>query len=315
MNVTILESLGVSQTELTQALAPLQTQGVCFKVYERTADVDTLIQEAEEADVLILANLPLPAAVINACPKLKYINIAFTGVDHVDLAACRARGIQVSNASGYSDQAVAELALGLTLSLLRQINGSDALLRQGGSRQNRLGQEIAGKTAGIVGLGHIGLKSAELFHAFGARVLSQSRHHKPSAPEYIEQCADLETLLPQADIALLHCPLNDSTRGLINRRTLSLMKPEAILINVARGPIVNSADLALALQKGQLAGAGIDVFDAEPPLPADEPLLHAPHTILTPHLAYATQESMSRRLKITMANLTAWLNGAPVNLI
>ncbi|MDD4369444.1 MAG: NAD(P)-dependent oxidoreductase, partial [Oscillospiraceae bacterium] len=278
VNVAILESLGVSQAELEQALAPLEAQGVCFQTYERTDDVDTLIQEAKDADVLFLANLPLPGKVIAACPKLKYINIAFTGVDHVDLAACRARGIQVSNASGYSDQAVAELALGLTLNLLRQLNLSDTLLRQGGSRPDRPGREIAGKTVGIVGLGHIGSKSAALFHALGARVVAQSRHPHPQAPGYIEQVTDLADLLPQADIVLLHCPLNDSTRGLINRRTLALMKPEAILINVARGPVVNSADLAEALQNEQLAGAGVDVFDQEPPLPATEPLLQAPHT-------------------------------------
>ena len=150
--------------------------------------------------------------------------------------------------------------------------------------------------------------------AFGAKVLA-TRHKNPAPfPDYVEE-AGMEDLLKRSDIVVLHCPLNDSTRGLMDYEKLSLMKPTALLINVARGPVVVEKDLVRALEEGLIAGAGIDVFDIEPPLPLDTPLLSAPNTLLTPHVAFATRQSMTLRAEIVFENLRAWLEGKPQNLV
>lgn len=312
--IVLLESLGISEAELVARKAPFEAQGHTFVSYPRTGDIPTLIEEARDADALILANMPLAGEVIQACEKLKFIDVAFTGVDHVGLDAARAKGVTVSNASGYSNEAVAELVLGMTLSLARRLSTVEARCRQGGTKDGLVGWELKGKTVGIIGLGNIGKRTAALFHAFGCEILAQSRTHHADAPDYVRQVSQ-EELLAQSDIVVLHCPLNDSTRGMINAEKLALMKPSALLINVARGPVVVSRDLADALNRGVIAGAGIDVFDKEPPLDQTEPLLSAKNCLVTPHVAFATQESMSLRAEIVFRNLDAWLRGAPENIV
>ncbi len=312
--IVLLESLGISEAELAARKAPFEAQGHTFVSYPRTGDIPTLIEEARDADALILANMPLAGEVIQACEKLKFIDVAFTGVDHVGLDAARAKGVTVSNASGYSNEAVAELVLGMTLSLARRLGAVEARCRQGGTKDGLVGWELKGKTVGIIGLGNIGKRTAALFHAFGCEILAQSRTHHADAPDYVRQVSQ-EKLLAQSDIVVLHCPLNDSTRGMINAEKLAMMKPSALLINVARGPVVVSRDLADALNRGVIAGAGIDVFDKEPPLDQTEPLLSAKNCLVTPHVAFATQESMSLRAEIVFRNLDAWLRGAPENIV
>lgn len=312
--IVLLESLGISEAELAARKAPFEAQGHAFVSYPRTGDIPTLIEEARDADALILANMPLAGEVIQACEKLKFIDVAFTGVDHVGLDAARTKGVTVSNASGYSNEAVAELVLGMTLSLARRLSTVEARCRLGGTKDGLVGWELKGKTVGIIGLGNIGKRTAALFHAFGCEILAQSRTHHADAPDYVRQVSQ-EKLLAQSDIVVLHCPLNDSTRGMINAEKLALMKPSALLINVARGPVVVSRDLADALNRGVIAGAGIDVFDKEPPLDQTEPLLSAKNCLVTPHVAFATQESMSLRAEIVFRNLDAWLRGAPENIV
>ena len=312
--VVIMESLGISRTELAALQKPFEEQGITFASYPKTTDAEQLVREAGDADAMILANMPMPDEVIRQCGKLKFIDVAFTGVDHVGLAAAREMGIAVSNASGYSNEAVSELVLGMALSLLRNLPQVEARCRSGGTKDGLVGRELRGKTVGIIGYGKIGRRSGELFHAFGCRILAQSRHIHPDAPDYVEQVSQ-EELLRRADIVVLHCPLNDSTRGMIDYEKLKLMKPTAYLINVARGPVTNEDDLARALTEGVIAGAAIDVFTAEPPLAPDTALLHAPHTLLTPHVAFATQESMTLRAQIVFDNLRAWLDGEQKNVI
>ena len=314
MKIAIMESLAVSADEMALRKAPFEKEGHVFAEYAKTTDEQTLIDEAKDADVMILANMPMPAGVLRACENLKYIDIAFTGVDHVAMNVVREKGITASNASGYSNESVAELGIGLAISLLRNVPKVDARCRALGTKDGLVGNELLGKTVGIIGLGKIGSRSAELFHAFGCRILAHSRSVHRNAPDYIEQ-TDLDSLLSRSDIVVLHCPLNDSTRGLIDREALSKMKKTAVLINLARGPVVKSQDLADALNEGVIAGAALDVFDKEPPLPADEPLLKAKNTILTPHIAFATQESMSIRAEIVFENLRRWLDGDPINLV
>lgn len=314
MKVVIMESLGISEEELDARKKPLEEKGVEFVSYPRTLDVPTLIGQAKDADAMIIANMPMPGEVIRACDKLKYIDVAFTGVDHVGLDACKEKGVAVSNASGYSNEAVAELVIGMAVSLLRNVSKVEERARQGRTKDGLVGCEIKGRNVGIIGLGKIGMRSAELFHAFGANVLASSRTNHADAPEYVRQ-VPLEEVLSESDVVVLHCPLNDSTRGMIDAQKLEMMKKNAILINVARGPVVNAKDLADALNNDVIAGAGIDVFDVEPPLSDDEPLLHAKNTLLTPHVAFASEESMSLRAEIVFDNLVSWMDGNQKNVI
>ena len=312
--IVIMESLGISAEELAERKKPFEAQGCVFKEYPKSTDPAVLIQEAKTADVMILANMPMPGQVLAACENLKFIDVAFTGVDHVGLDVAKEKGIAVSNASGYSNEAVSELVLGMTLSLLRNMRAVEDRCRAGQTKDGLVGCELKGKTVGIIGLGKIGSRSAELFHAFGANLLAQCRTKHADMPDYIEQVSQ-EELLRRSDIVVLHCPLNDSTRGMINGEKLAMMKPSALLINVARGPVVVAKDLADALNNGVIAGAGIDVFDKEPPLDESEPLLSCKNCLVTPHVAFATQESMSLRAEIVFDNLAAWLEGKQKNVI
>ncbi|MCR5145281.1 MAG: hydroxyacid dehydrogenase [Lachnospiraceae bacterium] len=314
MKVAIMESLGISDEELNSRKAPFEEKGVEFISYPKTTDVDKLIDQAKDADAMIIANMPMPNEVISACDNLKYIDVAFTGVDHVGLDACKDKGVAVSNASGYSNEAVAELVIEMALSLLRNVPQVEKRVRELSTKDGLVGGELKGRTVGIIGLGKIGTRSAELFNAFGAKVIAQSRTQHADAPSFVEQVSQ-EELLKRSDIVVLHCPLNDSTRGMIDADKLKMMKDSAYLINVARGPVVNSADLADALNNDVIAGAACDVFDVEPPLPASEPLLKAKNTLLTPHIAFASKESMSLRAEIVFDNLDAWMNGNQKNVI
>lgn len=312
--IVIMESLGISAEELAARKAPFEAQGHVFVDYPKTTDPAKLIEEAKDADAMILANMPMPADVLRKCDKLKFIDVAFTGVDHVGLDAAKEKNIAVSNASGYSNEAVSELVIGTTLSLARNLRSVEDRCREGKDKTGLVGWEIKGKTVGIIGLGKIGTRTAELFHAFGATVLAQSRTHHDGIAEYIEQVTQ-EELLRRSNIVVLHCPLNDSTRGMINAEKLAMMKPTALLVNVARGPVVVEKDLAAALENGVIAGAAIDVFDKEPPLDTASPILHAPNCLVTPHVAFATQQSMSLRAEIVFDNLAKWMEGHQINTI
>lgn len=314
MNIVLLEKLGISDELLEMYANRLRNQGHTFTAYERSADTETIIERAEDADVLMLANMPLPGAVINACSKLKFIDVAFTGVDHIDLESARKRGIAVSNASGYSNESVAELVLGMAIQLFRNIPAVEKRCREQGTKEGLVGRELKGHTVGIIGYGAIGSRVAELFNAFGCNIQVYSRSKKEQVPDYV-QYVTLEQLLKSSDIVTLHCPLNDETRGMIDEAELSLMKEGAILINAARGPIVNSEALADALRSGKIGGAGIDVFETEPPIAADHPLLMAPNCRVTPHVAFATEESMKLRAEIVFDSLDKWMSGNQINII
>ena len=314
MKIVLTEGLGIPQTLLDSYTAPLEEAGHTFKAYNRTTDVAVLAEEIRDADVVMLANMPLPGAALEACTNLKFIDVAFTGVDHVDLKAAKAKGAVVSNASGYSTQAVSELAIEMMLSLLRNVPQVEERCRQGKDKTGLVGRELKGKTVGIVGVGKIGMNTAKLCQAFGCRVIGTSKHVVSGVIDGVEHMT-LEEMLPQADILVLHCPLNDSTRGLINADTLAKMKDGALLLNLARGPVVDSAALAQALNSGKLSGAGIDVFETEPPLDTAHPLLHTPNTLVTPHVAFASEESMALRAQIVFDNLAAFMKGEPQNVI
>lgn len=314
MKIVLLESLGISGELLEECAKPFVDAGHTFDAYEKNTDPAVQIQRAKDADVIVIANMPLSGEVIRSCKNLKYIDVAFTGVDHVDLAAAQEKGVAVSNAAGYSTQAVAELTIALMLSLLRNIPQVDARCREGKTKDGFVGSELTSKTVGIIGTGAIGLRTAKLLRAFGCKVLAYAPREKEAAKGLVEY-VPLETLLRKSDIVSLHCPLNDSSKNLMNAERIAWMKSTALLINVARGPVVDSAALAHALNEGKLAGAGIDVFDAEPPLDKNHPLLHAKNTIVTPHVAFASVQSMEARAHIVFDNIRAWMDGSQKNII
>ena len=315
MKIVLLESLGIPAELLKSYADKLETKGHTFAAYEKNTDAQVQIDRAQDADVIMIANMPLKGEVIRACKNLKFINVAFTGVDHVDLAAAKEMGVKVSNASGYSTQSVAELALGMMLSLLRNVPQVEERCRAGKTKDGLVGTELRGKTVGIVGAGAIGQNTGRLCKAFGCKVIAYNHRPKQAAEGTIDEFVDLDTLTRESDIISLNCPLNDSTRGMFDFGRIAMMKKTAILINVARGPVVDSRALADALNEGRIAGAGIDVFETEPPLDVNHPLLHTPNTIVTPHVAFASKESMALRAQIVFDSLDSFLAGKQVNVI
>ena len=314
MKIVLLESLGIPRQLLDRYAARLAAAGHEFDAYERNTDPQVQIERAKDADVIMIANMPLTGEVIRACKQLKFIDVAFTGVDHVDLDAAREMGVKVSNASGYSTQSVAELALGMMLSLLRNVPQVEERCRQGKTKDGLVGTELRGKTVGIVGAGAIGQNTARLCKAFGCRVIAYN-HRPKQVEEGLLEFVDLDTLTREADIISLNCPLTAETRGMFDAKRIAMMKKTAILINVARGPVVDSQALADALNEGRIAGAGIDVLETEPPLATDHPLLHTPNTIVTPHVAFASRESMALRAEIVFDSLDKFMAGNQINVI
>lgn len=314
MNIVLLESLAISDDVLKGYTEKLEKAGHTFKAFARTSDTSKQIENAKEADILIIANMPLSGEVIKSCQNLKFINVAFTGVDHVDLETAKEKNIAVSNASGYSNDSVAELTLCMILSLLRNVPQVDKRTREGKTKDGLVGNELKGKTVGIIGTGAIGSRTAELCRAFGCKIIAYNGFSDKKSTDLITYMP-LKEMLQQSDIVALHCPVTAKSRNLINKETISYMKPSAILINAARGPVVNSQDLAEALNENKIAGAGIDVFETEPPLDPEHPLLHSKNTLVTPHIAFATQESMEKRAKIVFDNINKWLEGNQINKI
>ena len=231
------------------------------------------------------------------------------------LEAARARGIVTCNAAGYSTNAVAELTFGLAISAIRNIVAVDARCREGGTKDGLVGFELFGKTFGVVGTGAIGCRVAKIAQAFGCRVLAYSRTVKPELASEGVEYVDLDTLLAQSDFVSLHVPMTAATAQMINAASIAKMKDGAVLINCARGGVVDSEALAAALNSGKLAAAGIDVFENEPPLAVEHPLLHAKNTVVTPHVAFASKEALETRADIVFANIDAFLAGKPQNLV
>lgn len=313
MKIVLLEDLGCSSGLMQANAEKLQKMGHEFKIFAKTADLDTLKNEVQDADVIMLANMPLPAEVLTAAPRARFIDVAFTGVDHIPVAEARKRGIAISNASGYADEAVAELCISLMIQVLRQLGEAEDRTRTGGTKAGLSARLIQGKTVGLIGAGAIGRRLARILKAFGAIVIAHNRREVKDPN--IDKSVSLDELLTTSDIVSLHTPLTPETKGMIGAKELAKMKPDAILINTARGQVVDNSALAEALNKGEISGAGLDVFDIEPPLPLDYPLLHAKNAVVTPHLAFYSEESLERRAEIVFDNLYAWLDGKQINVI
>jgi D-3-phosphoglycerate dehydrogenase len=309
MNIVCVESLGIAQERFEALKVHYTTLGHSFAYYmDRREDEATLANRMRDADVAVISNIKLTADVLSQCTRLKYLSVAFTGLDHIDLGYCKAHNITVQNAAGYSTTAVSELAVGMMLDLLRNIVTLSELTHQGGSRGTFLGRELRGKTVGIIGTGAIGTATARLLLAFGAKVIAWSRTERPEVMAMGVQYVALDELLRQSDIVSLHVPLCDETRGIIGERELALMKPTAMLVNTARGPVCDIAAVGRALVDGTIAGAAFDVFEKEPPLPLDHLLLSTNRCLVTPHVAFATEESFAARADIVFGHVNDWLN-------
>lgn len=313
MKLVILEPLGIADEKLV-AMAQEACGDKMELVYYNTRkeDTETLVERSKDADAVVLSNFKYGRDVMEHCPNLKYICVAFTGYDHVDMEYCREKGIQVSNCAGYSTVAVADLVFGFIIDLYRSIIPCNEVVRKGGTKAGLIGPEMEGKKFGIIGAGAIGLRVAKIAQAFGCEVYAYSRTKK-DVPDVT--FVDMDTLLSTCDIVSLHVPQTPDTVGLIGKEELAKMKSSAILINTARGPIVDSQALADALNNGDIAGAAVDVFEKEPPIPEDHPLLHAKNCIATPHVAFASNEAMYKRAVIVCDNIKAYLAGEPINLV
>lgn len=315
MKISLLEPLGVPADVIREFGAELEAAGHTFVYHDqKTTDPAELIVRSKDSDIVIIANNPFPEEVVNAAENLKMLDVAFTGIDHVATDACKDKGIMVCNAAGYSNQTVAELCIGMAIDAYRKVVEADQRVRTGGTSAGLGGREICGRTVGIIGLGQIGLMTAKLFLAFGARVIAYNRSRNPEAEALGIQYKSLEEVLSESDIVSLHLPNNKETRGFLSKERIALMRPDAVFINCARGPIVDNAALADALNNDALGFACIDVFDMEPPIPEDYPLLHAKNTLLTPHEAFISEEAMLRRFAIVTENIRQYLAGTPANV-
>jgi len=273
-----------------------------------------LVRGVRDADgLLCLLTDQVDAEVIAAGERLKVISTHAVGYDNIDVAAATARGIPVCNTPGVLTEATADLTWALIMAAARRVTEAERYLRAGKwkswSPQLLLGLEVHRATLGIVGLGRIGQAVARRARGFDLRVLCTSASRKPEAEgELGAEFVDLETLLRESDIVSVHVPLTEATRGLIGAAELALMKPTALLINTARGPVIDQAALVQALQQGVIAGAGLDVYEVEP-LPADDPLLALDNVVLLPHLGSATVATRTRMAVMAAENLIAGITG------
>lgn len=312
MKLVIAEPLAVSDALIETLSKDMKEKGWTIETYpDRPKDQADLGQRLQDADAAVIANYPLRRDALEHAGTLQYLCVAFTGTDHVDIGFCREKKIAVSNCAGYSTEAVAELVFGMALGLYRFLKTADLRTREGGTSQGLMGIELSGKRFGIIGTGAIGRRTAAIASAFGCDVWGYNRTPKDESIHY----ADLDTVLSTSDIISIHLPLTDETRGLISAEKIALMKPTAILINTARGPVIDNAALAKALKDGTIAGAAIDVYETEPPLPKDHPLLSAPHCLLSPHIGFFSAEAMQKRAVIVFDNLKAWEEGKQKNVI
>ena len=315
MDIVVLDGGTTNPGDLSWA--PLEALGR-VTVYDSTP-ADCVVKRAQDAEALIVNRIVLNRAVLDALPKLRYIGTLATGYNTIDVRAAREKGVTVCNVPLYCVETVAQLTLALLLALCCRVEHLSAVTRSGGwndaveaTHTTAPILELSGKTLGILGFGNIGRAVAQLGLALGMRVLVHSRTQR-ALPTGCTWCG-FETLFETADVVSLHCPLTDETRGIVSASVLARMKPTALLINTARGALVDENALADALNSGRLAGAGLDVMAEEPPRP-DHPLLTAKNCLITPHIAWASREARLRLIDAVAGNLRAFLAGQPVNVV
>ncbi|MCG7409073.1 D-2-hydroxyacid dehydrogenase [Paenibacillus sp. ACRRX] len=327
MNIVILDGYTLNPGDLSwekirsaAAAGGLPLNEVRMDVYERTA-LDQIVERASEADIILTNKTRLGRTEFAQLPKLQYIGVLATGYDVVDVHAAGQQGIVVTNVPSYGTDAVAQYVMALLLSWCHRIERHDDAVKRGRwSRQPDFSfwlspqVELAGKTFGIIGFGRIGQQVSRLAHAFGMHVLVATRRSPDVMLFPHVEAVSQEELLYRSDFVSLHCPLTADTRKMVDQHFIAQMKSSAVLINTARGALVNEADLAHALQQGLLAAALLDVLTEEPPAEG-QLLLQQEKAVITPHMAWAAQDARRRLLQIAADNIQAYLAGSPINTV
>ncbi len=290
-------------------------------VYDRTAPEDVL-ERAKGAQVILTNKVVITEELMDKLPDLRYIGVLATGYNVVDIPAARKHGIIVTNIPAYSTMSVAQMVIAHLLNITNQVALHSDAVKQGEWQRNKDFSfsltpliELDGKTLGIVGLGNTGTATAHIAQSLGMRILAYSSKSADALKEMgIEKADSYEQLFREADVLSLHCPLTEETHHLVNAERLKLMKPTAILINTGRGPLVDEAALADALDEGRIMAAGVDVLQEEPPRNGS-PLINARNCYITPHIAWATKAARERLLNIAVANVKAFMEGKPQNAV
>ncbi len=314
MKICVLDTNTVTKGDVS--LKPLEAFGEV--AYYDMLPTDEVIAAARDSEVIICNKTRITAEIMDACPRLKFITLFATGYNNIDTVAAAERGIVVSNTPDYSTASVAQHTVAMMLELAENLSLYNASVKRGDWVKSKKFcyfsypfVELSGKTLGIIGFGTIGRAVAKIALSFGMRVVANAR--TPKTAEGVEFLSK-EEVLKVSDFLTLHCPLNEETKGLINRHTLSLIKPTAFLLNTARAGVVEEDPLCQALEKGIISGAAIDVLDEEP-MYDGHPYLKAPNIIITPHVAWAAVESRTRLIHRVADNLSAFQNGQPINVV
>lgn len=296
-----------------------------FEMYDRTtyslAEADLIVERAKDAEIILTNKTPLNEKIIDQLPKLEYIGVLATGYNVVDVEAARKRDIVVTNIPDYGTDTVAQAAFALLLELCHHVGAHDEAVKKGEWTNspdfcfwNHPIVELSGKTMGIIGYGRIGQVTSRIAQAFGMKVLAYNRTQEKVVERENVRYAPLEGLYKHSDVIMLHCPLTEENKGFINKEAINQMKDGVFIINNARGALINEADLADALNRGKIGGAGLDVVSEEP-IKADNPLLHAKNCIITPHISWASIEARKRLMDIAADNLQKFLEGNPLNVV
>lgn len=314
MNIVILDGYTLNPGD--QDWAPIQQLGN-VTIYDRSAKED-IVERAGDAEILLVNKVVLSGETLAQLPNVKYIGVMATGFNNIDIEAARKQGITVTNVKAYGPASVAQQTFALLLAIVNRaethsqsVFNGDWVASPDFCYWKTPLTELAGKTMGLIGLGDIGSQVAKIALAFGMRVIAYRKH--PVPVEGIEM-VPLDEIFRQSDVVSLHCPLTEETKEIINKASLSRMKPTAIILNTGRGPLIHEADLAEALRNGTIAAAGLDVLSVEPPRP-DNPLLSAPNCVITPHVAWATFEARKRLLQMVADNLENFQKGDPRNVV
>ena len=316
MKIVILDGYTLNPGDLDWA--PLQALGT-LTIYDRSAPTE-IVDRAKDADVVLVNKVVLNETLLNQLPNLRYIGVMATGYNNLDMATAKRNGITVTNVKAYGPASVAQHTFALLLALTNHLELHSQSVFNGEwvaspdfCYWKTPWTELTGKTMGLIGLGDIGSHVARIAQAFDMKVIAYRKNPAQTKDSGIEMVS-LEDVFRKSDVISLHCPLTEETKELINGGRLSWMKPNALLLNTGRGPLINESDLAEALQNKQIAGAGLDVLSAEPPLPSN-PLLSAPNCIITPHIAWASFEARKRLLQMVADNLIAFSKGVPINVV
>lgn len=317
MNIVVLDGYTLNPGDISwEGLGALGE----VTVYDRTA-ASEIIPRIQNAEAVFTNKAPLTREALAACPKLRFIGVLATGYNVVDIDAANERNIPVANIPTYGTAAVSQYAIALLLELCHHIGEHSNCVKRGDWTNNpdwcfwnHPLVELAGKTMGIIGFGRIGQETGRIAQALGMTILAYDEFQNPALVTDTCRYTDLDTLLTQADVISLHCPLFPSTQGIICKESIAKMKDGVMIINDSRGPLIVEEDLRDALNSGKVAGAAVDVVSTEPIRP-DNPLLQAKNIIITPHIAWAPKESRQRLMDIAVENLKTYLNGTPQNIV